>query len=170
MHGCRALGHQVLTLEFGPIWQLYSREPRLKPQLANDITELVAAFIRSNDIHLSVSMWANSILTLSAYQRGAEVVSLFDVIERPHLLLWLDSPERARDGGVPNGGPACAGPTIRKCRSCGAASCAFRRRSGSRGRSEGRIPTGDTGVELESQSGGTGVSPVSFTGGTPVLP
>lgn len=98
LRGCEELGHRCFVLELAPIEQLYSRSPPVRQQVQADLSELVGSFLKENHIRLSVGMWANALVAMSAVQRDDEVISFFEAIEEPHLLMWLDSPERAHQG------------------------------------------------------------------------
>jgi spore maturation protein CgeB len=98
LRGCEELGHRCFILELAPIERLYSRSPQVRQQVQADMSELVGSFIKENHIRLSVGMWANAVVAMSTVQRDGEIVSFFEAIEEPHLLMWLDSPERAHQG------------------------------------------------------------------------
>lgn len=96
-HGAEQLGHRVLTLETAPLQRLYARQPALTPALMADVSELVAAFIRSNRIDVSIAMWANGPSLLSNTEINGRLVSFFEAIQSPHVLYWLDAPHKAHE-------------------------------------------------------------------------
>ncbi|QNN22323.1 glycosyltransferase family 1 protein [Planctomycetales bacterium ZRK34] len=98
--GCRALGHDVLIFELEPIWSLSQRAPQQRTAVQGDISRMLATFIQNNKIDLTIGMWANALTTLGLVNHNGKVVTLFDAIEHPHLMIWLDSPERANDGSI----------------------------------------------------------------------
>lgn len=98
--GAQAAGHEVLTLELGPIWQMAQRTGDQQQAAQGDLNQLLAAFIQHNRIDVTVAMWANAISTLGLMNDNGKAVTLFDAIARPHLMIWLDTPERAQDGAV----------------------------------------------------------------------
>ncbi len=98
--GCRASGHDVLTLELAPLWQLSQRAGDQRQAIQGDLTQLLAAFIQHNRIDLTIGMWANAVSTLGLMNDAGRPVTLFDAIKKPHLMIWLDTPERAQDGGI----------------------------------------------------------------------
>jgi hypothetical protein len=98
--GCRTLGHDVLIFELEPLWSLTQRAAPQRTAVQGDISRMLATFIQNNKIDLTVGMWANALTTLGLVNHNNKLVTLFDAIEHPHLMVWLDSPERANDGSV----------------------------------------------------------------------
>lgn len=98
--GCRAAGHDCLIWELAPIWSLYQHGSQAKSALMEDTSSLLATFIKSNKVDLTVAMWANATLSFSNPIQNGRAITLFEAIQHPHLMLWLDSPERAHQRGI----------------------------------------------------------------------
>lgn len=100
IEGCRAAGHDCLIWELSPIWSLYQRAPSAAGALMDDVSHLLMNFLVQNRIDLSVGMWANGPTAFSRPNQNGRFISLFEFIKHPHLLMWLDSPERVQNGAL----------------------------------------------------------------------
>ncbi len=98
IRGFRQAGHETILWEAAPIAQMYARHPEKREALKHDVSSVVAALIKSNDIDLSIAMWANAIFSLANGRRHGEPATFFDIIDEPHLMFWLDAPQWAADG------------------------------------------------------------------------
>ncbi|MBI1369673.1 MAG: glycosyltransferase [Planctomycetes bacterium] len=98
--GTRTAGHEAVILELDPLWTATSRMPQQRNAVQGDFCRLIATFIQHNGIDLTVGMWANGLTTLGLINHEGRLATIFDAIQHPHLMIWLDSPERANDGSV----------------------------------------------------------------------
>jgi len=98
--GARALGHEAIIFELEPTWAITQRAGQQRQAVQGDLSRLIASIIQQNDIDLTVGMWANALTTLGLVNLQGKLATLFDAIEHPHLMIWLDAPERANDGSV----------------------------------------------------------------------
>lgn len=95
VHGIRGAGHHALVLEIDPLFHIIARNNGNASEVQADLCRFIAAFIRENNIDLTVAMWANGIHLLGLRDVNGRAVTFFEAINAPHLLLWLDAPERA---------------------------------------------------------------------------
>lgn len=98
--GFERSGCETLIWELKPVWDLYQRHQPIRQALMSEMASIVGALIRSNRVDLSVGMWANSLFSQAAGSRDGRPATLFDLIEHPHLLFWLDAPHWAHEGGL----------------------------------------------------------------------
>lgn len=101
--GVERAGHRCFYWELEPMWAVYQRDAQAKPRALSDFSALAASFIRANGIDASIGMWANG---LFAFMHGAHPgppprpAPFFEVVRCPHLLMWLDAPHWAHEGGA----------------------------------------------------------------------
>ncbi|HEY1684014.1 MAG TPA: glycosyltransferase [Tepidisphaeraceae bacterium] len=100
IEGARAAGHDCLMWELIPIWSLYQRAPQAQAALMDDASSLLATFISNNKVDLTIAMWANGAISFSNPIEGGRSVTLFERMQHPHLMLWLDAPERSHQGSI----------------------------------------------------------------------
>lgn len=101
--GCRGAGHEAVVMELEPMWALRQRAPQHQPAVQGDLARLVATYIQNNKVDLTVGMWANSLQTFGLTQapgNNGQAATIFDAINHPHLMFWLDTPERAHDASL----------------------------------------------------------------------
>lgn len=98
--GCRGAGHEAVVLELEPMWALRQRAPQQQPAVQGDLARLVITYIQNNKVDLTVGMWANSLQTFGLTQVNGQASTVFDAINHPHLMFWLDTPERAHDASL----------------------------------------------------------------------
>lgn len=93
-------GHDVLRLEIEPIANVYKAAGASRVPVIRQMTGMIAKFMDVNRVDFSVGMWANALGVLSQGVRNGQPRSFFDVIERPHLMFWLDAPHWASGGSL----------------------------------------------------------------------
>lgn len=93
--GFEAAGHSTFVWEMAEAMQVLQSQPQNAPAIRAAISRQIAQLIHEKEIGLSVGMWANAISVTENHQFNDRSVSLFERIRCPHLLMWLDSPERA---------------------------------------------------------------------------
>jgi len=98
--GFERAGHEVLRWELEPMVRVYQAGASARMPVIQSMTAMVAQFIKSNGIDLSVGMWANALGSLAHGAKGGKPASFFDMIESPHLMYWLDAPHWASGGGM----------------------------------------------------------------------
>ena len=57
----------------------------------------LAQQLRAESIGLTIGLWANGLATLAHGERDGEFATFHDLVGIPHVLFWLDSPERAHE-------------------------------------------------------------------------
>jgi glycosyltransferase involved in cell wall biosynthesis len=97
--GFRDAGCDVARWELEAIGQMVSARPAEAAAALTDATRLLRSYLKANDVHLSVGMWAGALSAVVHAQRQGKVISFFDVVESPHLAFWLDAPHWAAQGG-----------------------------------------------------------------------
>lgn len=107
MRGFEHAGHSVIPLELGPVWDVFNRAGQNQPVrsfLVGQFTAMVRKMMADRRVDLSVAMWANALMTLSAAGGSGEdeprARSLFDLIGQKHLCYWLDAPHWAHEGRI----------------------------------------------------------------------
>lgn len=107
MKGFERAGHRVMPLELGPVWEVFNRagpNQALRTFLVSQFTAMVRRMLIDNAVELSVAMWANALMTLSAAAGPGggqpRALSLFDLIGQKHLCYWLDAPHWAHEGQI----------------------------------------------------------------------
>ena len=100
LDGVEKAGHSVFRMELQPFWQIQQRTGDQWSAIQGDLSQMLANYIRDHKIDITVSMWANALTTFGLFKQEEQLTTLFDVMKHPHLLMWLDSPERAHDGSM----------------------------------------------------------------------
>lgn len=107
MRGFENAGHRVIPLELGPVWDVFNRAGQnqaMRAFLVGQFTGMVRKMMADKSVDLSVAMWANALLTLSAAGAAGDdqprARSLFDLIGQKHLCYWLDAPHWAHEGQI----------------------------------------------------------------------
>lgn len=115
IRGFTLAGHETLTLELAPVWRAYEQDPARKPALMSAFTAQLRHALTSRTIDLTAAMWGNALTSLM-HAGGPDLPrTLFDELEIPHLLFWLDAPQWAQAGSMlpAFGTPILAGPALR---------------------------------------------------------
>ncbi len=112
--GFERAGHEVLRWELEPMVRVYQAGASARMPVIQSMTAMLAQFIKSNGIDLSVGMWANALGSIAHGAKGGKPASFFDMIESPHLMYWLDAPHWASGGGMQElfGSPLIGGPRV----------------------------------------------------------
>jgi spore maturation protein CgeB len=98
--GFEARGHRTLIWEMGEALQVLQTKPQIANQLRASVSQQITTLIREQSVDLSVGMWANAISVTENQIINQRSVTLFERIQSPHLLIWLDSPERAHGNSL----------------------------------------------------------------------
>jgi hypothetical protein len=99
MSGFEQLGHHCLIMPLEPIWAVPHKAPDAAQKLRGDLGRLLVQFIEANAIDLTVAMWGNALTAFGLFRDDhGSVGTIFESIDHPHLMIWLDSPERVQDG------------------------------------------------------------------------
>ncbi|MCC6675717.1 MAG: glycosyltransferase family 1 protein [Phycisphaerales bacterium] len=115
IRGFRQAGHEALTLELAPIWHAYDQNPAARPALMSRFTGQLREALVAQRIDLTCAMWGNALTTLMHSTHDGAPRTLFDLLNIPHLLFWLDAPHWAQGGSMlpAFGTPILAGPALR---------------------------------------------------------
>ena len=97
LRGFTAAGHVTYSLDITSVVLALQNadgkeeQERIQAEMARQVT----AIISEHGIEMSVGMWANGLMVTESPVVNGRLVTLFEEIRSPHLLIWLDSPERA---------------------------------------------------------------------------
>lgn len=113
--GFEKAGYQVIRWELEPWVGLYKAGGEQQRAVIQQATAMLARFIKSNCVDLSIGMWANGLTSVAHAFRDGQPASFFEVIGHPHLMFWLDAPHWAGAGGAHElfGSPLLRGGRIR---------------------------------------------------------
>jgi hypothetical protein len=93
--GFSAAGHSAVTWDTSEVAQLLVQQPQKEIEIREQVANQISKIIRERKIDLAVAMWANGLNLTSNHRIDGRLVSMFERLACPHLLVWLDSPERA---------------------------------------------------------------------------
>lgn len=115
IRGFERAGHDTLTLELAPIWRAYEQNPAARAGLMTQVTAQLRQAIHDQRIDLTGAMWGNALTTLMHSTQDGVPRTVFDLINIPHLLFWLDAPHWAQGESIypAFGTPILAGPALR---------------------------------------------------------
>lgn len=97
VNGYERAGARVTRWDVAPIVERLGTPDAMTT--LTESTRLLAAYLKANDIELTVGIWAFALGVTLSEKRGDNAVSFFDAIDMPHLMFWFDAPERAHGGG-----------------------------------------------------------------------
>lgn len=102
--GFRQAGHDVIRWEFEPMQRLVGQvnQPQGRAVLAAGIGGIVQSLVEANGIDFTIAMWANGLMSfgMSPGPGGTAPMSFFERTRILHVLLWLDAPHWAHQGGI----------------------------------------------------------------------
>ncbi|HUB27301.1 MAG TPA: glycosyltransferase [Tepidisphaeraceae bacterium] len=96
--GFSAAGHSTVVLDTTGIADAITSNRANEVRIRESATQQIAKAITDGQIDMSVGMWANGLTTTISTMAEGRILTLFERLRSPHLLMWLDSPERAHQG------------------------------------------------------------------------
>jgi spore maturation protein CgeB len=93
-------GHTVIIWDTTQAAQLITAQPQNQAAIREQVSTQLGKLIRDRKIDMSVAMWGNGLGLTSNHQIDGRVVTFFERLACPHLLMWLDAPERAHQESV----------------------------------------------------------------------
>lgn len=114
IRGFAAAGHEPLVLELAPFWAAYRQKPDQHQALLVEAASALGRLVREHRPDASVAMWANGLTSFAGGTREGKPASVFDLLDLPHLLYWLDAPHWASEGSLTPlfGSPVLKGPML----------------------------------------------------------
>jgi Glycosyl transferases group 1 len=98
LNGFSAAGHTTVVADTAPAAEAMTANPAGANRIRELVTQQLATVITDGQIDLSVGMWANGLTTTIGTIAEGRYITFFERLRSPHLLMWLDSPERAHQG------------------------------------------------------------------------
>ncbi|MDX2148459.1 MAG: glycosyltransferase [Planctomycetota bacterium] len=104
--GFHRAGHRTTTIELAPVWAALSAQPQRASEIKTQFTRELSRALLGHSIELCVAMWANALFSLvnlrtpAEGQTQARENTIFEALDIPHLLFWLDAPQWAHQDGV----------------------------------------------------------------------
>ena len=98
--GARDLGHEILTLELGPLRSVFNALRRQGPAATDAGGELIHQLIDRNGIGLTMAMWSNGVRGLPLYEKTTDgtTIPLLELLGHPLLHYWWDAPHWSNEG------------------------------------------------------------------------
>lgn len=102
--GFRTAGHEVLEADLGQVWRAVDQAATAEDRhvLIGHATRQLHDLLQQQHIDLTLGMWSSALHTFSRSQGVFDrhrPHTLFDQVDVPHVMYWLDAPHVA-DGGI----------------------------------------------------------------------
>jgi glycosyltransferase involved in cell wall biosynthesis len=95
IQGFAAAGHAKVVWDTTPAAAAITASPSKETAIRASVTSQLSKIFVDHRIDLSIGMWGNGpCMTISENVNG-RLVTMFERLRSPHLMVWLDSPERA---------------------------------------------------------------------------